>query len=384
MTGEPNRSRSIASGERQIPFLRPELPSRQAIDSYLRLIDESHQYSNFGPLVQRFERRLLADFFGECGAVTTVHNATLGLMLAIRAVKRPSGRYALMPSFTFPAAPLAAMWAGLEPYFVDIQPGTWFMDLAAVEQAVERLDRDVGVVVPYATFGNNLPLAPYGSLHESGVPVVVDAAPGLGSTDAGQQQYGVGFPGAVVFSLHATKPFGVGEGGIVYSGSADLVAHVRQASNFGFGEDRVAHTMGLNAKMPEVTAAIGLAALEDYAGLSAKRREVAGYYVEELASSGASDSGWRRQQHIGLPTHQFMPLLSTSRDKRDAALASMAERGIGARTYFWPPCHVQPAFSGARCGTLDMTMDISERIISLPLYEGMTRGDVVRIVRALG
>lgn len=363
--------------------MRPELPSLEAIASYMASIDESHQYSNFGPLVEEFERRLLADFFSKRGAVSTVHNATLGLMLAIRGAMRPSGTYAVMPSFTFAATPLAAMWAGLKPYFVDIRPDTWFVDPASVEEAIESLGQDVAVIVPYSTFGNNLPLGIYASLHDSGIPVVVDAAPALGSVNAGEQ-HGVGFPGAVVFSLHATKPFGVGEGGIVYSRDDAVVQNVRQASNFGFGEDRVSHALGLNAKMPEVTAAIGLAMLEIYPRRAARRQTVADYYDDALAALGALDRGWQRQRLIGLTTHQFMPLLAPSKRVRDASLASLTASGIGAGTYFWPPCHVQPAFSGAPTGRLDNTLSVAERIVSLPLYESMRQADVERVVRALG
>ena len=102
-----------------IPFLRAStVPVIEYLDE-LKEIDTSHIYTNYGPINQRFEQTIMSGFFQNRGAVTTVANATLGLMAAIQLKKRKKGKYALMPSFTFPATPLAAIWCGLEPYFID-------------------------------------------------------------------------------------------------------------------------------------------------------------------------------------------------------------------------------------------------------------------------
>lgn len=92
----------------------------------LEKIDISHIYTNYGPLNQHFEEKIMSNF-SIVKAVTTVANATLGLMAAIQ-FKKKKGKYALMPSFTFPATPLAAIWCGLEPYFIDVSLDDWCMD----------------------------------------------------------------------------------------------------------------------------------------------------------------------------------------------------------------------------------------------------------------
>ena len=142
-----------------IPFLKPTLPGADSIGRYLKEMDESRLYSNFGPLVQILETRLLESLFGGEGTITTVHNATLGLMLAIDTMRRPSGRYALMPSFTFAATPLAAMWAGLTPYFIDIDEDTWLLSGKGLDDAIASLGSDIAIVVPYASFRSRLPSA---------------------------------------------------------------------------------------------------------------------------------------------------------------------------------------------------------------------------------
>jgi len=222
-----------------IPFLKPNLVKKEAYLIYLSQIDESKWYSNYGPLNSLFESRLLAKYFDNQGAVTTVNNATTGLMLAISMSKRPRGRYALMPSFTFAATPLAAMWCGLEPYFIDISKDDWCINQEILDETLTKLGDEVAVVIPYATFGTYLVLAYFCTLQNSGVPVVVDAAPCFG-TAGDDGQFGKQFPGTVVFSFHVTKPFGIGEGRLVYAGKPESIAMIRQASNFGFSSKREA------------------------------------------------------------------------------------------------------------------------------------------------
>ena len=153
---------------KKIPFLRPNLVKQESLIPYLSEIESSRIYSNFGPLNTRFEKRVLNEYFERQGAVTTVSNATLGLVLAISQSKRPKGKYALMPSFTFAATPLAAIWCGLEPFFIDIRPDNWCMDEKHLNEALQILGDEVSVVIPYATFGTNMNLNIYNKIHESG------------------------------------------------------------------------------------------------------------------------------------------------------------------------------------------------------------------------
>ena len=169
-----------------IPFLRPHLVTLEAFEPYLRRMEQTRCYSNFGPLNDAFEKRLLADFFGGSGALTTVNNATTGLILAISLMKKPGARYAVMPSFTFAATPLAAMWAGLEPYFVDVDADTFSVSEASLAAALDRLGPEAAVVVPYAAFGSAIDVAPYARLVATGLPVVVDAAASTGTTQIGR------------------------------------------------------------------------------------------------------------------------------------------------------------------------------------------------------
>ena len=217
----------------KIPFLKPNLVKKEAYLGYLSQIDETRVYSNYGPLNGLFEQRVLEEYFRSEGALTTVNNATIGLMLAISHTKRPEGRYALMPSFTFPATPLAAMWCGLEPYFIDIRHDDWCMDESILAETLNRLGNQTACVVTYATFGTCLNLSRYEALHRSGTPVIIDAASSFGASSDGKY-FGQGFTGPVVYSFHATKTFGIGEGGLVYSDDFDLIGRTPPGGKFRF------------------------------------------------------------------------------------------------------------------------------------------------------
>lgn len=364
---------------KRIPFLRPSLVKSEAYQKYLSQIDDSHIYSNFGPLNTLFENRVLSSYFHNHGAVATVNNATSGLMLAISTCKRKGGRYALMPSFTFAATPLSAMWCGLTPYFIDIDPHTWCMDPDHVRKAVADLGDQIAVIVPYATFGTYIDLTPYKELHDAGIPIVVDAAASFGTTQ-GNIHFGTGFPGLVVFSFHATKAFGIGEGGLVYSAAEDKINRVRQAANFGFTPERESHMLGLNAKLSEYTAAVALATLDIFPIKVRTRQNIYRLYMEEFERCGMFAKSWRLQKTFGSIAHQFIPVLCPKRQRNIDIVNRLAKASIEARHYFSPACHQQPMYRNLPSLPLRITEEVSKLIISLPLWEEMETQHVTQIV----
>lgn len=365
------------------PFLKPNLVRHSEYLKYLKRIDESRIYSNNGPLNVEFERRVKNEIFANEGGVVTTSNATVGLMLAISQIKRPKGRYALMPSFTFAATPLAAIWCGLEPYFIDIRPGDWCLDEKLLEETIERLGDEIAVVMPYPVFGTSIELSFYERLHRSGVPVVIDAAPCFGTVSTEGKQFGQSFPGAVVFSFHATKAFGIGEGGLLYSGDTELVERCRQASNFGFGSQREATILGLNGKLSEFSAAIALAPLDVFKEKTQHRQTVNRWYQEEFNHHDLFSAGWRFQESCGSIPFQFQPVLCPDSCSNMDVVSRLELNGVQGRTYFYPACHQQEQFRIYLHSRMDVTERVSLRSVSLPLWEEMSQADVKMIVECL-
>ncbi len=367
-----------------VALMRPSPNKLSGLLGALRALEESGTYSNNGPIVRQLEQAMCERLFGGVGDCVTVSNATLGLMLAMRqaadAAGRPGG-FALMPSFTFAAAAQAALWAGLTPLLCDIDPLTWSASAAAEEAMLARYGDEISVVVPYATFGNGIELDRYDDMARAhGVGVVVDAAASLGARDAAGSGFATGSRMATVFSMHATKPFAVAEGGVIYSADAERTETLRRMGNFGFGAGRSAELPGLNAKMSEIMALLARAKLDHIEAISQRRAALAHRYRDRL-------EGVEFQAPVGLrQAYAFMPVLlpASSADRRSGIMAAMSRYGIGTGTYFSPHLAEQPYFKAkCRAGPLEVTETVASRILALPIYDDMTDAELDHVAGTL-
>jgi dTDP-4-amino-4,6-dideoxygalactose transaminase len=367
---------------KKYPFLQPRPPRLSELGDELREIEASGVYSNFGPLSRRAENALVEGLFDGVGAALLVANATLGLMIAIREAAGRSrvGGYALMPAYCFAATAQAALWAGLTPLLCDIDPGTWSASAAAEDELLERYGDQVKCVVPYSCFGGGLDEARYRRLHESGMPIVVDAAASLGWRNERGGTLGSGAPFATIYSMHVTKTFATGEAGLIYSSHGELIERLRSMANFGFDDARVVQSEGLNAKATEHAALLVLQMAARLDAVAAHRSMLAERYRERLPRLGA-------QSTRGAATpYQFMPLLLPTEmaPRRDAIVMALAARDIEARTYFSPHLAQHPYIAQVSVsGDLTTTDDVAARSLSLPLAEDMALTDVDAVAAAL-
>ena len=358
------------------PFLIPSPARLSEHLEELRAIESSTRFTNFGPVNERFESEVVDTLFAGRGAAATVGNATLGLMLAIRRAIEgsPQRRFAILPSFTFAATAEAALWCGLEPLFCDVAPETWVADSNHIEKLVREHADQVAVVVPYATFGNDLDLRFYDELTERhGIPVVIDAAASLGSLTANGAQFGTGSRHTFVFSMHATKTFATGEAGLVYSDDVQVAKDMHQLSNFGFDARRMVVRLGMNAKLPEYGALLCLAKLRELETIVEHRSALARTYVRTLPLEHQRSTGSRC-------AFQFFPAAVPPElaARRDALIEALHRRELECRKYFDPPLHQQPFFA-ATATRLPATEDAGRRAVSLPIHDAMSVADVEAI-----
>lgn len=374
----------MKKAQMNIPVAKPNPPRLSEHVRKLVEIEESGIFSNFGPMNHRFEQELISTMFGS-GHCLTVCNATIGLMIAIRQVigeeLRTEKRYALMPSFTFAATGHAAMWNGLTPLLYDIDPETWLPSATAEQALLEQYSGQIAVMVPYATFGNNLDLRRYEKLSDLyGVPVVVDAAASLGSLDVEGRAFGAGFKWPVVFSMHATKTFATGEGGVIYCADEERMQQLRSMCSFGFESPRVATISGLNAKMTEVAALTALLQLRKFRDVIECRQTLSWTYRRYLP-------GWTLQKRNGeRQSYAFQSVLLPEdlAPRRAEVLQRLRERGVGASTYFSPHLAEQPYFAKhSVCGPLPVTEKISKRVLTLPMFDTMTESEVRYVATSL-
>jgi len=366
----------------RVPFLRPNPPKLSRQSAALAEIEQSGIFSNYGPVNSRLEERISRALFRAEHRCVTVANATLGLMLAIkRAVGwTPRGRYALMPSFTFAAGAQAALWCGLTPLLCDIDSETWLPSAEAEDGLLAQYGDEIAVMVPNATFGNCLDVARYHAISAArGIPLVIDAAAALGSLDAEGKPFGIGSTHPLVFSMHATKSFATAEGGLVYCADPKVVADIRAMGNFGFGEPRAATMPGLNSKMSEVCALLGLSKLSEYEAVARRRQAIFDRYRALLPE-------FFFQKLTGQRTaHQFVSVLvpESHSGRVDEVIEALRIRGIGAGRYFVPHLAEQPFFQQTCvAGALPVTEKIARRIIALPVSDMLTDSEVDDVCRA--
>jgi dTDP-4-amino-4,6-dideoxygalactose transaminase len=369
---------------RHLPLIAPNPPRLSALGDDLRRVEASGVFSNNGPEVRAFEAEATGQLFGGLGASLAVANATLGLMIALKDAAGTSpkrGALALMPALTFTATAQAAHWAGLTPLICDVDPDDWGMAAHEEERLIARHGERLAVLLPYATFGNAIDLNRYAWLkRRHGIGVVVDAAASLGTIDDQGRGFGADAPFATVFSMHATKPFSVAEGGLIHSGDTALIARLRAMACFGFEGGRSATLPGLNAKLPEVIAVMARAKLGGFDVASDHRAALEQAYRDTLSGVDLQAiSGLRRAS-------QFMTVALPPRlaPRRDAIAAALAAQGIGTGRYFSPHLGEQPwVQSVALIEPTPVADDLAGRLLSLPLTDAMTIDDAVHVARTL-
>jgi dTDP-4-amino-4,6-dideoxygalactose transaminase len=368
----------VSVAKAHVRFQRPSLPAQELIDHYFERSREAGWYSNFGPCVREFESRISHELLSDL-AVVSASNATVGLMVAVRAVfgePSPGKNLVLVPSFTFIGSLSAIVWAGFRPYFLDVEEGDLQISRESITEAVTNLGDRVAGAMLTTTFGTPWPesrLAPVEALlADRGVPVVLDSAAGLGSCSPSVT------PGsASVYSLHATKPFAIGEGALIACPDRSVADRIRELTNFGFGDGHgLESTIGFNAKLPEVLGATGLAVLDNYPETLAARRSSALDLIARVASSGMS-----AQTGHPASTFQFVPVLCSSATHRERLLVEAVEADVQLRTYFDPPMHLVPAFRGDEtCPSLASTERAAARIVALPMANVLPQSDADAIV----
>jgi dTDP-4-amino-4,6-dideoxygalactose transaminase len=352
-------------------FMRPTLPPPDKWLPYLQEAYSAQYFSNFGPVHTRFAEALTKRYGAEDRIALPVCNCTAGLTAALLALGI-HGRVA-MPAFTFSAPAHAIVGAACTPVFCDIDRETWEMSPECLDELLTR-DR-ISAVLHVRAFGLCRDLSPIEAVClRHGVPLIVDAAGSLGGVSTSGRA--VGHAGRFeVFSLHATKTFGIGEGGVVF-GHPDDVKQVRRVINFGQdGGDILA--VGLNGKMCEMQAAVGLSVLDDIDRRIETRAAAAAIYCKLLQGDALRI---RHASNPGLPPWSAYPIELESRDALESLKGSLAAY-IETRKYYSPALHCSSAFAASV--DLPVTDALAGRILCLPIYSDMTREESQHVCRVL-
>ena len=366
-----------------IPLIKPDLPSLDEVEASFREVLENGKITNFGKYVTAFEKES-SEYLG--AETVTTSSGTMGLLLTLQALGLQPGQRVILPSFTFMATGQAVLYAGGIPLFAECEDDLT-LSPADLEQLLARHD-DVGAVIPVHTYGLPARTSEIESIvaaasHKQNrkIPVMYDAAHAFGSS-AGGRRVGT-FGDAEVFSLSVTKMLVSVEGGMVSSRNPELIKLVRKMRGYGIEANYDAHWPGLNGKMSEFHAIIGLYNLRRLPALMAERQKKARFYLDRIQKETKFDTfPWPQGvQHTFKDFTVLMPRGTASR--RDAVMASLKEQGVETRAYFHPPVHQQGFFKKYADRPLPRTEDLASRVITLPFYTSMTEAEIDYVAEAL-
>lgn len=352
-----------------INVTRTYLPDRIKLDKYIDKIYITAWVTNNGQLVKELTARL-EEYLGVQNLLL-VSNGTLALQVAYKALG--INGHVITTPFSFVATTSSLVWEGIKPTFVDINPSTFCIDPAKIEEAITP--QTTGIV-PVHVFGNACEVDAIEAIAKrNNLKIVYDGAHAFGVKYKGESLLKHG--DATILSFHATKLFHTIEGGaIIFKNKKDF-ERAKLMINFGITGPESIIELGINAKMNEFQAAMGLCVLDEMDIVLEQRSEIWNHYENSL------------KDHVQLQKRNFQctnnysyfPVLFESEERLMEVKAAMNEVDINPRRYFYPSLdtlgYLQPQILKTVSG------DIARRIICLPIYPGLLINEVEEIIKII-
>lgn len=356
------------------PFIPPAKPIIDELD-----IEAAVRVLRSGMVVQGPEVKAFEDEFTQVAGsehAVAVNSGTSALQLALMALGIGPGDEVIVPSFTFAASGNAIRLVGAEPVFVDIEPGSFCVDPAAVRGAIGP--KTAGIM-PVHLYGHPADMTAIMELAQAhSLAVVEDAAQAHGAAVDGSPVGGFG--SAAAFSFYPTKNMHSLEGGMVTTNDAEVARTIRLLRNQGMEQRYANEIVGVNMRLTDVAAAIGRTQLSRLHGWTERRREIAARFDAEITSVVTPPVA-EGARHV---YHQYTVRVENDRDGFQKRLT---EAGIGNAVYYPTPVHrLKPYLvDGAPDPRFDLpaTEKAAAEVVSIPVHPSLSDADVDRIVAAV-
>lgn len=341
-------------------------PSLSPLNNYTSLLNEvwdSGILTHNGPKVRELEKKL-SEILGLKGIVA-VTNGTIALQLSIRALNL-EGEIITTP-FTWIATVSAIRWEGCKPVFVDINPDTFNIDADKIEDAITE---DTVAIMPVHVFSNPCEIEKINKIAKKyGLKVIYDAAHALFVNYKEKSILSYGNISAT--SFHATKVFNTGEGGACTTNDLKIQRKLKALRFFGYDEDKDIIYDGINGKMTEIHASLGLANLRYVDQVLNKRKDIYQLYYENLKDYVTFQYFNRKSYN-----YSYVPVLFKDEGELKKVEHALNENNIFPRRYFYPSLNKLGLFKGEM---MPVSENISSRILCLPSYTNLDYEDQFKI-----
>lgn len=357
---------------------QPELPPLSEFLPLLEQIWDSRNLTNAGPFHQQLESALCEHLGVQHLSLFT--NATIALITALQAL-RITGEVITTP-YSFVATAHSLLWNGIKPVFVDIDPNTLNLDPEKIEAAITP---QTTAIMPVHCYGHPCDVDRIDAIAQSyGLKVIYDAAHAFGvKCHCGSV---LNHGDLSILSFHATKVFNTFEGGAIICPDAKTKQRIDHLKNFGFVNETTVVASGINGKMSEFNAALGLLQLKSIDEAIARRGEIDARFRDGLRNV----DGVRCLGDAGEAVRNFsyFPILigKNYRTTRDELYQLLREQNIFARRYFYPLISDFPMYRGlpsAAPSNLSVARAAAAAVICLPIYPNLSEQDVDRVVHAI-
>lgn len=358
---------------------QPFLPPLEEFNEYLKQIWNSKRLTNNGEFHQELERALY-EYLG-VKYISLFSNGTLALVTALQAL-HITGEVITTP-YSFVATSHALWWNNIKPVFIDIDPKTFNLDPGKIEAA---LTPRTTAILPVHVYGNPCNVLTIKEIADSyGLKVIYDACHTFGVAIGGIPV--LNFGDLSVMSFHATKVYNTFEGGAIICHDEATKKRIDNLKNFGFVNETTVVTPGINAKMNEVQAAMGLLQLKYIDGIIEKRKKISQDYRNQLKNiTGLSYiEDFPDVRHC----YSYFPVFINAEKfgkTRDQVYDMLKRNNIYGRRYFYPLISQFPTYRGlesAQSGKMPVAERVTEEVICLPLYPDLRDEDFNRIINTI-
>ncbi len=365
--------------DKKITVTQPSLPELEEFIPYLEKIWDSKWLTNNGPFHQQLEAEL-AEFLG-VKYVSLFANGTLALLTALQTLKI-TGEVITTP-YSFVATTNSLWWNNLKPVFVDVVPVYGNLDPSKIEAAITP---QTTAIMPVHVYGNPCDVERIQQIADVyGLKVIYDAAHTF--KNKYKETSILNFGDLSTMSFHATKPFNTMEGGAIVCHDEKTKQRIDYLKNFGFAGETTVTAPGINSKMNEMQAALGLLQLKHYDAYILKRKKIADTYSEALTSVNGiklmPENEWATDHN-----YPYFPIFIDDDygKTRNELYEHLKENNIFGRRYFYPLISNFSIYSGlssAKPDNLPMANMLADKVLCLPIYPDLEMEEVQRIIKLI-